>query len=80
MAHRQKAIDFTFDESQGIIVFEDQSQEVNPSEEFHSLFMGVAIACERGRIVEEQHIRNKAEDFIENAEKYIWEVRGYKID
>jgi len=26
LAHRQKAIDFTFDESQGIIVFEDQSQ------------------------------------------------------
>lgn len=42
--------------------------------------MSVAIACERGRNVEEQHIRNKAEDFIQNAEHYIWEVRGYKID
>ena len=26
IAHHQKVIDFTFDESQGIIVFEDKSQ------------------------------------------------------
>ena len=26
LAHRQRVIDFTFDESQGIIVFEDQNQ------------------------------------------------------
>lgn len=32
IAHAQRAIDFTFDESQGIIVFEDQSQEANPTE------------------------------------------------
>jgi len=42
--------------------------------------MSVALACERGRTVEEQHIRKKAEDFIENAEKYIWDVRNYKIE
>ena len=34
-AHRQKTLDFTFDESQGILVFEDQAQQINPSEEFH---------------------------------------------
>lgn len=44
LAHRQKTIDFSFDESQGIIVFEDQSQQVNPSEEFHNLFISISIA------------------------------------
>ena len=29
--------------------------------------MSVALACERGRKVDEQHIMRKAEDYIENA-------------
>jgi hypothetical protein len=80
LAHRQRTIDFTFDESQGIIVFEDQSQQVNPTEEFHNLFMSVAMTYESGRAFDEKHIRIKAEDFVDNAEKYIWEQRVYKIE
>ena len=42
--------------------------------------MNIAIACERGRSVDEKHIRNKAKDYTDNAEKYIWEIREYKIE
>lgn len=80
LAHRQKTIDFTFDESQGIIVFEDQAQQVNPSEEFHNLFMNVSLACEAGRAVDEPHIRHKASEYIKNADHDIWSIRSYKIN
>jgi hypothetical protein len=46
IAHHQKVIDFTFDESQGIIVFEDKNQQVNPTEVFHQLFIEVASIYE----------------------------------
>lgn len=80
LAHKQRTIDFTFDERQGIIIFEDQHEEVNPTEEFHNIFMSVALACERGKVKDEKHIKEKAIDFMENAEKYIWDHRGYKIN
>ncbi len=80
LAHRQKTIDFTFDESQGIIVFEDQSQQINPSEEFHNLFMSVSLVCEEGRPVDEVHIRRKVEEYIKTADHDIWSIRMYKIN
>jgi translation initiation factor 3 subunit A len=45
-AHRQKTLDFTFDESQGILVFEDQAQQTNPTEEFHQIFIDVSLLIE----------------------------------
>ena len=79
LAHRQRIIDFTFDESQGIIVFEDHSQLVNPSEEFHSLFVEVAAAYEAGRSYDEKFIRGKAQEYLTHAENNIWSIRQYKI-
>lgn len=46
LAHKQQTINFTFDESQGIIVFSDQNEQVNPTEEFNQLFMDVAVTYE----------------------------------
>ena len=80
LAHRQKIIDFTFDESQGIIVFQDQSQSINPTEEFHNLFLEVASAYEEQRSYDESYIRKKAQDYIDNAEKNIWSIRQFKIE
>lgn len=80
LAHKQQTIDFTFDESQGIIVFEDQNKEINPTEEFQTLFMDVAIAYELERTVDEKHIRRKVQDYIKTAENDIWSIRQYKID
>lgn len=79
-AHRQKTLDFTFDESQGILVFEDQAQQTNPSEEFHEIFIDVSLLLEENRKLDEAHIRRKAEDYIKNADQNIWSIRQYKID
>lgn len=79
-AHRQKTLDFTFDESQGILVFEDQAQQINPSEEFHEIFIDVSLLVEEQRKLDDTHIRRKAEEYIKNAEQNIWSIRQYKID
>lgn len=79
-AHHEKTLDFTFDENQGILVFEEDCQQINPSEEFHEIFMQVSLLVEEQRKPDESHIRRKAEDYLANAEQNIWSIRQYKID
>lgn len=80
LAHKQKTLGFTFDEAQGVIIFEDQTQQINPTEEFHELFVDVTMLHETYKPLDEQHIRNKVDEFLKNAEKHIWTIRQYKID
>lgn len=61
-------------------MFEDQSQQVNPSEEFHNLFISISIVREAGRTVDDTHIRRKADEYLKNAEQDIWSIRQYKIE
>ena len=42
-AHKQRTLSFTFDEAQGAIIFEDQDQQVNPTQQFHELFVEVSL-------------------------------------
>ena len=42
--------------------------------------MSVALNCERKRKYDEKHIMNKAQDWMENAENYIWNNRVSQID
>ena len=46
-AHKQRTLSFTFDEAQGAIIFEDQDKQINPTQQFHELFIEVSLLNER---------------------------------
>jgi hypothetical protein len=58
--HHQKIVDFTFDESQGIIIFEDKTEQIQPYEEFLDLFIEIAIEKEKYRKLDDAFIKKKA--------------------
>lgn len=79
-SHQRKVIDFVLDEKQGIISFQEKSDETNPYEEFLSTYIDVALLHEETREVDRKHILNKVTEFTHNAEDYYWKVREYKIE
>ncbi len=70
-SYHQKILDFVLDEDQKIIIFEDKSsgdRSLNPTENFLSIYIDLAIEKEKQRQEDGAFIVNKLEDFVKTSE------------
>jgi hypothetical protein len=68
-SYHQKLLEFTLDENQKIIIFEDKSSEkaANPTENFLSIYIDLALEKEKQRKMDGAHIIKKAQNFLETS-------------
>lgn len=81
-SYHQKLLEFTMDENQKIIIFEDKTNEksANPTENFMSIYIDLALEKQKQRKMDGSHIIKKAQNFLQTSEEYYWNIRPYKIE